>query len=270
MKNKRLLVILIIFVFLTLVIVISSTAFTVSKVQIKWLVQPQRFNKTDEVAIIDSAEFKRGESVFLLNKEHYINKLESNNPYINVLGLEIVFPNQVVLHIAERQVEYALKVSNAQQTGSFNYVFLDDELKVLEISTLPIIPSSTSFNVLEIVNMSLSDADFTVGTFAEQLLVNNVLTELAFAVKFSGYNNINFRAFVKNIVLEFDTRCELTIYTNWGINILINDATNKLTEKIVFGISVYNELHDAPAPVVSGTVEVFETSQGTIEASHYY
>jgi hypothetical protein len=270
MKNKRLLVILIIFVFLTLVIVLSSTVFTVSNIEIKWLVQPQRFNKSDEAVIIESAEFKRGESVFLFDKERYITKLETNNPYLMVKGIEIVFPNSIVLHVAERQVEYALKVTNAQQPSSFNYVFLDDELKVLEISTLPIIPSSTSFNVLEVINMPLSDADFTIGTFAEQLLVNDVLTELAFAAKVSGYNSINFRAFVKNIILEFGTRSELTIYTNWGINIVINDATHRLTEKIIFGISTYNELHDAPAPVVSGTIEVFETAEGNIEASHYY
>ena len=102
MKNARLLVILGVFVFLTAIIVLGSTVFTLSTVEIGWLSTTKVLSATSDSKLIESAEFDKGESVFLLDKEKYRNKLEQNNPYIKVINLEIKFPNKLKVTVVER------------------------------------------------------------------------------------------------------------------------------------------------------------------------
>ena len=268
MKNKKLAIILIIFGFLTLLVVLGSTVFTTSSVQVNWLTSTNVFSTADNAGIVESGEFQSNQSIFLVNKPQYIDRLEKNNPYLKVVNIETVFPNKLVLHVAEREVLYALKVTNQEAQSGYSYVLLDDECKVLEKSTATILPGTTTPIVLEVNNVSLTDLNFTVGEVASELLVNNTLLQFSQALKQLGYNNLQARALVKNLVLTVGTRLELHVLTNWGIAISVEDASNLLFQKLHLGISVFGQYHDANPPVNSGTIVVYQTQSGTVEAGY--
>ena len=270
MKNKRLLIILIIFAFLTLIVVLSSTIFTVSKIEVVWTTVRNVLDSEDDEDIIESAQFKMGESIFFVDKEKYINNLEKENPYLLVYGIEIMFPNKLVVYAAERVPVYALKVTDSSQPAEYNLILMDKTLKVLEIAAPSVLTDSATLNVLEIQNIPLSDLDFEVGTIASQLVADNILPNFINAMESAGYSKIQLKAFVNKLILESCTRYEFTIYTNWGITIIIDDASKKFTEKIFFALSVFEYCHDAPVPITSGTINVFETENGIIEGGHNY
>lgn len=79
MKNKRLIIFLSIFVFLAVIVVLSSTVFSLRSVAVEFAPDPfeqsQNADEPKEVAnaneIIESANFRYGESIFFVSKKTY-------------------------------------------------------------------------------------------------------------------------------------------------------------------------------------------------------
>ena len=124
MKNKRLVILLSVFSFLVLIAVLCSTVFTVKSVSLNWLTTRVNFVDMDNEI---TANVELGESVFLVDKGAIIQKLERKYPYLKVVSAEVKFPNKLVLHTAERQELYSLKIK------SNSYAILDSDCKVLRI-----------------------------------------------------------------------------------------------------------------------------------------
>ena len=126
MKNKRLIVILSVLAFLTVLIVINSTLFTLQGISMNWLTSKYMLQDIKDYEIAE--DIKLGQSIFLLNKDEIAKKLEKSNPYLRVIQLETKFPNKLVVHCAERESLYAIKISSNE------YVVLDELGKVLELT----------------------------------------------------------------------------------------------------------------------------------------
>ena len=126
MKNKRLIVILSVLAFLTVLIVINSTLFTLQGISMNWLTSKYMLQDIKDYEIAE--DIKLGQSIFLLNKDEIAKKLEKSNPYLRVIQLETKFPNKLVVHCAERESLYAIKISSNE------YVVLDELGKVLTIT----------------------------------------------------------------------------------------------------------------------------------------
>lgn len=268
MKNKRLLIILGIFAFLTLLVVLGSTVFTASEIEVRWLTTTQVFSTSDNESIIESGEFNRGESIFFVNKSAYIAKLEKQNPYLKVVGIETVFPNKLVLHVAEREVWFALQTVNHEDNSQTSYLLLDNEGKVLEKSSIAILPATTSPIVLTCVNVSYTDEDFECGDQISDETLLQLITGFSQSLQQLNYTCVQAKAWVASAVAEFSTRTTLTVVTNWGITIEIADAQNRILDKLNMGNSVYNLYHDSNPPINSGTILVYETEENEIEASY--
>lgn len=265
MKNRRLAIILSIFAIITLLVTLSSTVFIVNKIEINWTTSLNVFSLNDNEKIINSGNLNKNTSIFLVNKNEFINNLEKNNPYIKIVNVETVFPNKLVIHAGEREVLFALKVTDSANNNNYNYILLDKDLKVLEKTTANIVPSTTSPIIVEIENSTLTDLNFEVGEIKD---IDNALKTFGKNLESLNYNNLQAKALIKNFVLQFGTRKEVTLLTNWGITIKIEDCDNDYLKKLQHGFSVYNYLHDSNPPINSGTIIVFKNASGEIQSSY--
>ena len=126
MKHKRLYIGLSIFVLvLGLLFLFSFTVFAVRDIEVDWKTNKTNITQSDD-DIIASADFRIGGSVFFHGKKTYIENIEKENPYIEVLNIETVFPSKFIIHLKERLEVYCFKT----QKG---YYVCDDKLKVLKI-----------------------------------------------------------------------------------------------------------------------------------------
>ena len=81
MKNRRLAIFLVIFVFLAVVIVLSSAVFSLHSVELRFLSTTSVLTGK-ESEIVESGNFKIGENVFFSTKKNYIKQMEKANPYV--------------------------------------------------------------------------------------------------------------------------------------------------------------------------------------------
>ena len=126
MKHKKLYIGLSIFVLvLGLLFLFSFTVFAVRDIEVDWKTNKTNITQSDD-DIIASADFRIGGSVFFHGKKTYIENIEKENPYIEVLNIETVFPSKFIIHLKERLEVYCFKT----QKG---YYVCDDKLKVLKI-----------------------------------------------------------------------------------------------------------------------------------------
>lgn len=239
MKNRRMLVILILLFLLTAVVVLGSAVFTVSDISVKWHTTQNYFAGVQQEEIVDSIEFKEWESVFLVNKDDYIAKLENNNPYLKVVGIEIQFPNKLVLHLAEREELFAIKVLDSADTQKNHYILVDGEMKVL--SKQANVPYGDPKIVQVNTDLILSDSDFVVGEFVQNEKIFNVLTNFTYSMRRLDYNNQRLKSLAKTLLLEQSGQEKtLTIVSNFGnVTVKVLDAQTKFFEKLQYGISAY-------------------------------
>lgn len=265
MKNKRLLIILVVFSILVLFVVLGSTVFTVSKIEVKWKTTSDYLSSLTDEEVLNDIDIETGQSVFLLNKQSYIDKLEQAVPYIKVYAIETVFPNKLVVYVGERVPVYALKVSDSANVGSFLYVVLDEELKVLGIRTI-INPNSNSEPVLlEIGSANFTDLNFSVGNSAKNVIDNKLFYDFCYAVKMYDLHPVNI---FKNMTVEFGYNTTITLQPLdneeiTGVTFVIKDAKVRLQDKVekVLSIIEYLKAND----IGDVTVEVRVNAQNQIE-----
>ena len=75
MKNKKLIVLFSILVFLTVLVVLSSTLFTLQTVNIKWHTEKYKMSNFKDYDIADSVSL--GGSIFLVDKDEMSSKIQS-------------------------------------------------------------------------------------------------------------------------------------------------------------------------------------------------
>ena len=183
MKNKRLVIILSVFAFLVLIAVLCSTVFTVKEVSINWLTTSPNITQSDEEF---AADVEKGESVFLVDKDAIIRKLEEKYPYLRVVSVEVKFPNKLVLHTAERQELYSLKIKDNK------HAILDSDCKVLRIVTDSQLSAITVKPIRVDVNgYSIKENVFEVSKVAELGWIKNVLNNFSVALYSCGYEDVD-------------------------------------------------------------------------------
>ena len=244
MKSKKLLVFLIMFVFITVLVVLNSTLFTLQHISISWLtstINLKTMNEKEVTSLID----ERGESIFLLNKEEISAKLEKKHPYLRVVGIETKFPNKIVIYSAEREDLYAVKIADG------DYAIIDDYGKVL--SRTQTLSTNSNGAVIEarpievlFNNIQLNSADFLVGEQVKIKRIEEVLTKLSYTLKEANYTTLAKKGIFDSItVANTGEGGEVGMYltTRNGMVINLLDAEDKMTDKFMLGLSVYNEYH---------------------------
>lgn len=266
MKSKRLIVVLCVLAVLTVLIVINSTLFTLQNISVNWLTTKCELTGVKDYDIIDNVS--KGGSIFLVDKDEISGMLEKKYPYLNVVSIETKFPNKIVIHSAERETLYAIKLSDSQ------YAVLDEKGKVLSLENDSIFaghdgdlgnrPIKVLFD-----DISISDRDFNVGAIVGQEYISNLLTILSHSLRESNYTPTTSKGVLKEInvsqklgILTNTTTSVLSFTTRCGITMDIENFENCTTDKLLLAFARYNELQKES--VVSRSIVVFENKNGEI------
>lgn len=252
MKNKRLAIFLTIFVFLAVIVVLSSAVFALKDISVNFLSTTDILTGTEQ-NIIDSGNFKVGENVFFATKSAYIKNIEKDNPYIRVINIETIFPNKFVINAVERNETYVIKLDNNK------YAKTDEYLKVLEVTEK--YQNSTS-NGIEVKNSGLSGQSVSAGDFFE---TNDFLSKLFYAFKEWDSSVVSIKNKIASVELNYEQTDKLLINMRSGVQIIIRKSSNQLSDKLNLAFSFYDTKTDKDGNAVdytkSGIIDIIETDK---------
>ena len=275
MKKKRLIILLSIFAVLVLVVVLSSTVFTLKTVVVNFynaddklvddITKNHYFNSDEKInQIIDNAKFNYGKNIFLVNQKENKEKIEKTSPYIKVISISIEFPNRMVVKAVERQEYYAVLNSTN------NYFICDADFKVLRISeTKPAelieVVAENSGTLFDFVSTS---ADLSTGDFIGFNEATNNLLTLADEMYACHFEREKMLTLCETITLE-NKPCSniekgnvdnLIIKTHAGVKIKIENIKADFSNKVLKVLEVYNSLVNGnnPENTTRGVIKVFD------------
>ncbi|MBE5757616.1 MAG: FtsQ-type POTRA domain-containing protein [Clostridiales bacterium] len=255
MKNKKLIILFSILMFLTVLVVLSSTLFTLQTVSVKWYTEKNKMLDYKDYEITESVAL--GESIFLVQKDDITTSLEKKYPYMRVVGVETKFPNKIVLHVAERSGLYAIKKSDS------NYAILDEYGKVLDddfdnSTFVKMAESSLGGAPIEMkfTGLAIKDEDMVVGEIIKVEKVREFLSNLSLGFRKASHIPETSMGLFKYInVMHDNGEYMVSMQTRRGIVIEMSDGQVDTTEKLLLGIARYNEMRTAGD--VEGVVKVF-------------
>lgn len=243
MKTRRRIILIVVLLVIVTLVIVTSTVFSLKNIEIVFYdindvpitdnTKLNHFTQDDFDSIINSGEFKKGSTVFLINKQKHIDKLEANNPYIKIINLEIKFPNKIVIKAVEREEMYAVPSSNG-------YAICDDEMKVLRFS------ETVDDNVL-LEGVDVSSA--SEGSFVNNG-INGIVATLGDCLYSAGIDRLIAREkFSKISLVKADSQkynlMFNTIYNDSkGVTITIENISNVLEAKVLKVINAFNYVND--------------------------
>ena len=265
MKNKKLIGFLIVLIFLTVLIVINSTLFTLQKISVNWLTTKYKLETIKDYTIVDSIE--TGESIFLVKKDNIASTLEKKYPYLRVVSIETKFPNKLVIHSSERESLYAIKITDD------DYAIVDELGKVLERSNSSIFAGSElgakPIKVMLDNNfINILPEDLEAGNVINNEFIVKVLTQISKSLRESNYIPTTSKGVFTSLeIINKGEDVELFFKTRSGISIVIKNAMKYTTDMLLLGLERYNHFHQEG--VVSGSVIVdYNSSLGSIVARY--
>ena len=252
MKNKRLIIILSVFAFLVLIAVLCSTVFTVRKVSLNWLTTKVNIEENDDTFI---ADIEKGESVFLVDKKAIIDKLESKYPYLKVVSVEVKFPNKLVVHTAERQELYSLKIKDDK------HAIIDSDCKVLrivsdsELGKIDVKPIPVT-----LMGYTIDENNISVSQIANLGWIKNVLNNFSIALYSCGYQDIDAKNNIEKLSIDVSGyENKISIKMRYGVEMEIQQISEKLVEKFDFGVNIYDKLTEQEKS--EGVIRVYSAGE---------
>ena len=228
-----------IFIFLAVIVILSSTVFTLKKVEVRFLSETNVLTNK-ETEIVNNVEFKYNESIFFSNKKAYTKQLEKNNPYLQVVNIESKFPNTLVINAVERQESFVLKMSPN------NYLVLDKNLKVLR--TLNVYQSSST-NPIEIKNSGITNQEVEVGDFITTqddyiTQIFNCFLEWTDDTLTTTQRVNLLKQKITSIELDYEKPNRLLVNMRSGVQIEIDNSKVQLSDKLNLAFSFYDTKKD--------------------------
>lgn len=160
MSKKWIITISIAIVVLASVLISFWTLFGLSSVSINFKSTTKNLTVTEE-EIVEAGEFRLGASVLFEGKKKSIDKINEkakkneNFAYIRVINIETIFPNKFVVHIAEREELFAIKINS-------QYLVCDRDLRVLKV--LDSFESETE-NPILVEGLTITSSEVQIGDF---------------------------------------------------------------------------------------------------------
>ena len=191
--------------------------------------------------IVKAAELKRGQSIFLIDKESAINKIEAKFADLKVIQIKTTSLTEIEIKVRKRYPTYYIK-----NLGS--YYVLDQDLKVLNVVADSEAEQIANIeNLVKIstkpqnLNVETKVADF-LGTENEQNMSYNLFsavystkipTAITGAEAYTEFCNlIKEISFAKGYTANGQAYDRLIIKTKQGMSFDIGKATSDLTRKI--------------------------------------
>lgn len=258
-KNKTLAIVLTIVFTLVLIVALGQGVFRVGKVELVAHTTTNYLSGLNENTVLSASKLNKGKSVFLLDREDYINNLEKSQPYIKVLAIEVVWPNTVKFHYNEREELFAIALNDGA------YVYVDSEFKVLRIVQGSY--TSTQQNpILLSATIDKSSEQISQGDFLDKNEFFDYLN-LAQAYTNLGYSVSDMRSMLSGASVSSNEDGDvLRINTYLGVKINILNAGYYTNQKVSLAYGMLETLTAAERS--NGTIYVFKNNQNVLESMY--
>lgn len=199
--------------------------------------------------IISTAGFKKGGSIFMLDKEKATQNIEKSYPEIKVVQIRTVSINKIQIVIKQREKMFYYATEE-------NYYILDEECKILEILTLEGELNTEPTDLIKI-DFSIDFTNLQAGDFASSDYNRNLTQNLYIAIitnvtKQSGenedyYTREDMKNSIKSVSLSQastlkENYTRLILLTRTGETLDIAKPEDNLCEKINICYSAINKL----------------------------
>ncbi len=257
MKNKRLLVLMSVFVFIVIIVVLCSSFFSVKNINVSWQGELSVLAEVPEEELINSIEVKRIDSIFLVKRSKCVRMLEQKYPYIKVESIEKKLPNRITLNLSERQEMFIVKIQDGL------YAYLDDTGRVLKVGEGSPIGSKIYPCMLYFDGMSVMRENFIEGQDAD-IAVLNILIDITRTLKEQGCSVKDSYDFLKKITVRTAYNTHVEIVSNYGLTIVLRKVDADLCEKLEYGLGLYRTYRQQSKV---GEIAVFRDGTGSISST---
>ena len=253
-KNSKIAIIVSVFAVIVLIVVLSSTVFSIHRAQVIWYNTPNStLNKLSDDNALSISQAK-SKSVFLFDRKNAISNLEKNYPELRVVNLEVQWPNILKIHAVQREQVYALLVADGK------YAIVDQYFKVLDTTTSFTTEKNNAIllNTEEFKNQVVSKGD-VLDIFGKEVYLNtyNAFIELSRTLA-------DMRAIISSASLDQNT---LSLETFFGLKIKIDKPFANTCKKMRLAIKTFDLL--TAEDYNNKTIEIFVNSNNQLEARYY-
>ncbi|MBE7082823.1 MAG: FtsQ-type POTRA domain-containing protein [Clostridiales bacterium] len=230
MKHKRLIITLSIVLSLALLLtILSFTLFKVDSVQLHFKNQTVMFaEQTTQTQIINNIQTNYKKPAFAVSKTQIINELETKNPYLQVVNIEIGFPNKLIIHCAEREELFYIATEDEM------YYICDSEFKILDKTGSP---DFSQENAILLNNVKIANNSAQKGEFLNFEEGDQVLKNIGDAIMANNKTFADAKAMFKQLKLTYETNyytclvepvLTFTTYDNFDIKVCnVNQFLNQ-------------------------------------------
>lgn len=210
--------------------------------------------------IIEKANFKYGHTVLFMDKQGYVNSLEKEFPYLEVINIETVFPNKFNLHCNEREELFAIEYADG-------HYICDADLKILKTEQSF---ENSQNNPILLTTYQAPTNTFSAGDFLDVPEIN-ILKNISPSFELTNRNISKQMALIKSIKIinTIDLNNALS-KTNYGLEITtFNDIKTIITvanEKLQYKINMFCAILSQDINPTTHYFYIYENSNGNIEA----
>ncbi len=126
MTQKRIIIVLSILAVIATLLLVSSLVFKVKTIDVVISGEETSLNAED---ILNKSGLKKGNNIFVINKNKAINNIEKNIPTAKVISITSKFPNKLIINVSKRVKEFYIK---HETETTVEYLIVDNDLKILE------------------------------------------------------------------------------------------------------------------------------------------
>ena len=224
--------------------------------------------------IIDAAQLKNGQSIFLIDKETAIKNIENKYANIKVVQIKTVGLTEIQFVVRARHKMFYVDFED-------KYIMLDEDLKVLEIISKAEEgePSNEPTGLIKIVNTdlnitnSINVCDF-VGSQLQQNIVynlyNSMINTFQKTIIVDGedekvyFSREDVLATLNEIeIKEYETFNKLIIKTEYGVTLDVEAPSTDLKDKInICYYTIEAFITAGEGKETKGTIKIYKDSNG--------
>ena len=219
--------------------------------------------------IIRAASLKNGQSIFMLDKQKAISKIEATYPYVKVIQIKTTSVTEIDIKIRARHEMCYSKQNN-------NYYIMDEELKVLNIIEASVDESNAPTNLIHIedgvlnINSSTMVCDFVGSANHKNIMAELYKAMVTVVTKAIGDGEDSVEAYftrsdvcemLKDIQFqEYETYTKIIISTKHGVKLDIENPDKNLQNNINICFSTIKEFlsnSETEIKAKSGTIKIY-------------
>lgn len=259
MTKKSLIILVIIAFFTTLTALLFGVVFCVRNQSVN--IVDKTILLVDNNEIIKTAGIDNGASIFLINKQEAINKIEARYPHIKVVQIKTTGLTSIEFCVRTRYSMYYAEANN-------KYYIMDEDLKVLKI--LETNPETIADNLIKIKSAEIEIPSTTkvcdfVGTSQQKHVVYQLFVAMYTSVCKPGLKDEAYltRDEIKQTITEIDfenkaSYDKLIITTSYGVMLDIENPEDNLQGKINICFSTINKFIElGNNNEKNGTIKIF-------------